>query len=718
MEEIKLSLTPEWGRGDVQSIDFIVTEDCNLRCKYCYICHKKADKVMDFTTAKKFIDYFFSNRVTREKGVILGFIGGEPFLEVDLIDKIVDYFKIKSFKLGIDWWWNYRISITTNGLNYHTPKVQRFIRKNHEKLSITITIDGTREKHDLQRVFPDGRGSYDAIEKNIPLYLSQFPGTTKVTFASDDLRMLKDSIIHLWKMGIYDISANVVFEDVWKEGDDKIFESQLRQLADYMIENSVYEKNFVSLFDDYIGKPLTEEHMNRTSCGAGRMLAIGPSGNIYPCLRYKDYSLESGKDEVVIGHVDSGINFDKVLRFRVSTYPMQCDTECLECEIALGCMFCQGQSYDAADTDTNFQRSKSICKMHKARVRANNYYFNRLYNERGIKRNDYNNEFKKMYFITSSNYVDFCEIHNGDNKDIVMDRKTLIDGLEYCAYNFFNPVFLHSRDNIDYSLFDYPSEYKVTHILSANYYEETKKYKDIIYVFDEDTYDMEIENLECCILNLSWDKICDLSKIVKKIFENVYRVNLNLIGIPKLAELNSYEIELEKIKEYIFELWMSNSIREFNKITDVLFMKKQETCKFGVANFSISPEGKFYICPHSYNNTDNQDTSIGELSCGIIRVKNQKLYKLEHAVLCNICPAKHCVRCSKRNKEETGEVNVPPSGKCRVSLMEYSQSVNLAEKIKEIYPDFEMLDIKKFNYKTPYEKYEDITKSSLGFHVV
>ena len=40
------------------------------------------------------------------------------------------------------------------------------------------------------------------------------------------------------------------------------------------------------------------------------------------------------------------------------------------------------------------------------------------------------------------------------------------------------------------------------------------------------------------------------------------------------------------------------------------------------------------------------------------------------------------------------------------------------DKIKEIYPDFEMLDIKKFNYKTPYEKYEDITKSSLGFHVV
>ena len=65
-------------------------------------------------------------------------------------------------------------------------------------------------------------------------------------------------------------------------------------------------------------------------------------------------------------------------------YKYQCDSECLNCPIAQGCEFCQGFNYDEAVTDTNFQRAKYICKMHKARVRANNYYFAKLYHERNV----------------------------------------------------------------------------------------------------------------------------------------------------------------------------------------------------------------------------------------------------------------------------------------------------------------------------------------------
>ena len=38
-----------------------------------------------------------------------------------------------------------------------------------------------------------------------------------------------------------------------------------------------------------------------------------------------------------------------------------------------------GENYDAADTATIYQRATAICKMHKARVRANNYYWNKLF---------------------------------------------------------------------------------------------------------------------------------------------------------------------------------------------------------------------------------------------------------------------------------------------------------------------------------------------------
>ena len=154
---------PSWKDGIAQSLTFIVTEDCNLRCRYCYITHKASNKKMSFEVAKKFIDYILSGAILLQDAVTLDFIGGEPFLEIDLIDQICDYFKLKTYNLGIPWYWNYRISVCTNGVNYNTEKVQRFIEKNKNKISVTITIDGVKEKHDLQRVFPDGTGSFDII---------------------------------------------------------------------------------------------------------------------------------------------------------------------------------------------------------------------------------------------------------------------------------------------------------------------------------------------------------------------------------------------------------------------------------------------------------------------------------------------------------------------------------------------------------------------------
>ena len=47
--------------------------------------------------------------------------------------------------------------------------------------------------------------------------------------------------------------------------------------------------------------------------------------------------------------------------------------------MASGCAWCQGENYDASITGTIFERATAICKMHKARVRANNYFWNRLY---------------------------------------------------------------------------------------------------------------------------------------------------------------------------------------------------------------------------------------------------------------------------------------------------------------------------------------------------
>lgn len=386
-------LEKQWEDGIAKSITFIVTKDCQLACKYCYLVGKNTKERMSWDVAKRAIDYILDHEADmKEESVIWVFIGGEPFLEIDLIDKICDYLKVEMFRRNHHWFNSYRFSFSTNGINYSTDKVQQFIKKNHEHLSIGITIDGTKRKHDLNRIWKtvdmeqgimpkpeEEHGSYDDVVKNIPLWLEQFPDAgTKVTISSADIPYIKESVLHLYSLGIHEVNINCVFEDVWKEGDDKLFEQQLTELADAIIDSGYYTDYACSFFTEHMGKPMDCKSDNQNWCGAGRMLAVDAEGNFYPCTRFAQYSLRS-KKAWIIGNVRDGIDKNKLRPFYTLDRCTQSTEECINCEVASGCAWCQGENYDAADTPTVYQRSTAICKMHKARVRANNYYWNKLY---------------------------------------------------------------------------------------------------------------------------------------------------------------------------------------------------------------------------------------------------------------------------------------------------------------------------------------------------
>ena len=309
------------------------------------------------------------------------------------------------FRRSHHWFNSYRFSFATNGLNYTSSKVQNFIRKNIAHLSIGITIDGTKLLHDKNRVYKNSdRGSYDDVVKNIPVWLEQFPeGATKVTIVSNNIPYITDSVLHLFSLGIHEVNINCVFEDVWKEGDDVRLEEELIRLADAIIDNSLYVENTCSFFWEELGKPVDINIDNTNWCGAGKMLSIDSAGNIYPCTRFAQYSLRE-KKAWVIGDVYNGIDKNRRRPFLCLDRKTQSSQECLTCEVASGCAWCQGENYDAADTPTAYQRSTAICKMHKARVRANNYYWNKLYRKlemEGIRREDVHKFIKKSNFKPS-----------------------------------------------------------------------------------------------------------------------------------------------------------------------------------------------------------------------------------------------------------------------------------------------------------------------------
>jgi uncharacterized protein len=371
-----------WNGGMAKNVTLIITEDCQFSCRYCYLTGKGRKGKMSFDIARKTLDYLFLNsNIFSEDSIIFEFIGGEPLLEIDLMDKIADYAKLKLFETGHHWFNNYRFSFSTNGILYSNKKVQKFLEKNLNHLSVGISIDGTKRKHDLQRVYRNGRGTYYDVIKNIPLWLEQFPGgATKITCSSEDLPFIKESVLHMYEIGIKNVDINVVFEDVWKNGDDDILEEQLTELADIIIDNKLYENNVCSFFSNTIGEPAMED---KTWCGSGRMLAVDYRGNFYPCIRFTPFSLNK-KEAFVIGDCFSGLDNNRLRPFLTLNKSSQSPDNCINCDIATGCAWCVGFNYDNADTKTIYERAIYICKMHKARVKANNYYWNKLDKKLGL----------------------------------------------------------------------------------------------------------------------------------------------------------------------------------------------------------------------------------------------------------------------------------------------------------------------------------------------
>lgn len=379
-----------------KNITFVVTEACNLDCTYCYETHKTG-KSMTKEVAKKAIDFLFDDELVNgyydsqfSNSVILDIIGGEPLLNIEVVDYITEYFKYKAFKMNHPWATNYMVSISTNGTLYFDEKVQEYIKRNRDNLSFGITIDGNKELHDKCRLFHNGEGSYDIVESAVLDYVKTSSSPqTKITLSPDNVSYLTEAIKNVGSLGIKGAYTNFVFEEGWSIDNAKTLYSEMIKLADYLLDNEKYTDLYCSLFDETIGKPLVE---TRNWCGGnGSMLAISPDGTCFPCIRFMQYSLNKSKEQP-IGNIYDGLESKEcnpwLCALKDIDMVTQCQHEdnkkCLTCDVATGCSLCTGYNYDYYG-DPN-HKATFICDMHRARVLANTYFWNKLYRQLGINK--------------------------------------------------------------------------------------------------------------------------------------------------------------------------------------------------------------------------------------------------------------------------------------------------------------------------------------------
>lgn len=381
----------ETNKIQTANVTFQVTDACNLRCTYCYQINKGTHS-MPFEVAQKFIDMLLENDENTQQyldtktcdAIVIEFIGGEPFLEVDLMDQIMEYFIKRMIETDHPWQYNWRISISSNGTLYFEPKVQAFIKKWMEHLSFNISIDGNKQLHDACRIFPDGTGSYDKSIAAVRHYVDVLGGKmgSKMTLSPANVMYTFDAVKGLIEQGYKEINLNCVFEKGWEEKDATILYKQLEQLSDYILENNLEDELYISMYEENLFHPKDKNDTQNWCGGNGAMISVDWKGDIYPCIRYMESSLGNNIEPIIIGNVNDGIMTNAKCRNCIMTLKgvnriNQSTEECINCPIAEGCAWCQAYNYQ--DSGDFHHRATYICIMHKARALANCYFWNLYY---------------------------------------------------------------------------------------------------------------------------------------------------------------------------------------------------------------------------------------------------------------------------------------------------------------------------------------------------
>lgn len=373
-----------------RTVTFQVTDKCNLACTYCYQINKSVRR-MKFEDAKLFIDKLLSGEdgfseyvsVKNSPGIVIEFIGGEPFLEVDLIDQIVDYFRLRTIELNHPWADKFCISICSNGVLYTDPKVQKFLQKNKDCISFSVTLDGNKELHDACRVFPDGRGSYDLAEYATQDWMNRgYYMGSKITISPDNLPYIYDALMNIVGLGYTEVNANCVYEAEWTDEQAGQLYHLMKKFADFMLSDNKYKLLDCSLYQSTLGHPKEETDLQNWCGGTGSMLSMDPDGWLFPCIRYMESSLGASRAPMRIGNVHTGLatcqkDKDCVACLNAIDRRTQSTDECFYCPIAEGCSWCSAWNYQKYGTADH--RDTNICKTHRGRVLANVYYWNQYY---------------------------------------------------------------------------------------------------------------------------------------------------------------------------------------------------------------------------------------------------------------------------------------------------------------------------------------------------
>ncbi len=270
-------------RPSINTMILLVTDHCNLNCKYCYIERSLPSNYqkshMTKEVAKAAIEKFVSIADANSNSLKITFYGGEPLLNWEVVEFALKYIDKIEDKISKE---IHKILIT-NGMLLDETKIKILSKYN---VHVALSLDGPREFHDRYRVFPDGRGTFDLVikalnllrEHNLEPSISTVLTKEAILHIEKILKFFLDDL-NIRKIGFNHISIIPSINSYDPEY-EKEFGKAIIKIHEFILRRGdVYERRASKKIYNFF-----KGEIQKADCtGCGEQIAVSPDGKIGVC---------------------------------------------------------------------------------------------------------------------------------------------------------------------------------------------------------------------------------------------------------------------------------------------------------------------------------------------------------------------------------------------------------------------------------------------------
>lgn len=360
----------------------IVTEDCNLRCKYCALSEvyplnrTRTTRPMNIETARRAIDWFVGLiepqiRRNPRKRFGLSFYGGEPLMNPPTVKGALEYARDRYPDL-------FAPVMTTNGTLLTPKNVAMLVEHN---VQLGISIDGPEAEHDRLRIDSRGRGSFARIAENLAAIKREYP-----EFWSKNLTSVSvydwgtdlEAVCDFFEENADNIPRSVFVNEVSPRNtnyyDARTAESwrhaqeRFARLGQRYKQTKIDGEKAGEYLTCAVGFPLVRTLLRQRAgdartpflqftgtCVPGDKIAVHVDGKLDMCERVNG--------TYPIGHLDrGGLDYERICEI-IAEYQQVIMQSCHKCPVTKFCNVC----FSLVEKNGGFDKSSAVCA---ATVRA------------------------------------------------------------------------------------------------------------------------------------------------------------------------------------------------------------------------------------------------------------------------------------------------------------------------------------------------------------